>query len=187
MDAVIADLLGNHNMKQATDVVVSGCSAGGLATYLHADKVRLLHCCPRSHSCLHALCPCAPLLCSCVLLLCCWCVLQWAAHMPVDAHVIAMPDSGFFLDYEATASSALGEQDYPHGAVTRGGVAVMGKRRGADGSGVCVWGGGGAGTTDRGSVEAFFSVPRYGVRACVRVVVRAAQCTTTAWCGCSSR
>jgi hypothetical protein len=61
-------------MSAATDVVVSGCSAGGLATFLHADK--------------------------------------WHSRMPAGAHVVAMPDSGFFLDYEA--ESAVGEGDQPH-------------------------------------------------------------------------
>ena len=38
LDAEIASLLQDRGMSQATDVVVSGCSAGGLATYLHCDK-----------------------------------------------------------------------------------------------------------------------------------------------------
>jgi hypothetical protein len=33
-----ADLIQQHGLGQATDVVVSGCSAGGLAAYLHSDK-----------------------------------------------------------------------------------------------------------------------------------------------------
>jgi len=31
------DLLDNRGLKVSTDVVISGCSAGGLATYLHVD------------------------------------------------------------------------------------------------------------------------------------------------------
>lgn len=37
LDAIITDLLTNQGLSSATDLVVSGCSAGGLATYLHAD------------------------------------------------------------------------------------------------------------------------------------------------------
>eukprot|EP00928_Gymnodinium_smaydae_P004994 TRINITY_DN11718_c0_g2_i1.p1 TRINITY_DN11718_c0_g2~~TRINITY_DN11718_c0_g2_i1.p1 ORF type:complete len:415 (-),score=66.56 TRINITY_DN11718_c0_g2_i1:105-1349(-) len=37
LDAEIKSLLYDRGMKQATDVVVSGCSAGGLATFLHCD------------------------------------------------------------------------------------------------------------------------------------------------------
>ena len=48
-------------MNKATDVVISGCSAGGLSTFLHAD--------------------------------------EWKAVLPSTAKVVAMPDSGFFLDY----------------------------------------------------------------------------------------
>lgn len=38
-DALIADLMHNYGLGNATNVVVSGCSAGGLSTYLHADAV----------------------------------------------------------------------------------------------------------------------------------------------------
>lgn len=37
LNAIMEDLVANHGLSQATDVVVSGCSAGGLATYLHVD------------------------------------------------------------------------------------------------------------------------------------------------------
>eukprot|EP00931_Biecheleriopsis_adriatica_P120145 TRINITY_DN95279_c0_g1_i1.p1 TRINITY_DN95279_c0_g1~~TRINITY_DN95279_c0_g1_i1.p1 ORF type:complete len:414 (+),score=81.27 TRINITY_DN95279_c0_g1_i1:133-1374(+) len=37
LDAEIKSLLFERGMKDATDIVVSGCSAGGLATYLHCD------------------------------------------------------------------------------------------------------------------------------------------------------
>jgi hypothetical protein len=64
--AMQANLLANATvgLAQATDLVISGCSAGGLSTFLHADS--------------------------------------WAAALPADATVVAMPDSGFFLDYNAT-------------------------------------------------------------------------------------
>lgn len=56
-------------LNTATEVIVSGCSAGGLATFLHAD--------------------------------------EWGAALP-NAKVTAMPDSGFFLDYNATANKGYG-------------------------------------------------------------------------------
>lgn len=37
LEAEIKSLLQDRGMKNATDVVVSGCSAGGLATFLHCD------------------------------------------------------------------------------------------------------------------------------------------------------
>merc|ERR1712190_505245 len=37
LDAEIKSLLVDRGMNKATDVVVSGCSAGGLATFLHCD------------------------------------------------------------------------------------------------------------------------------------------------------
>jgi dipeptidyl aminopeptidase/acylaminoacyl peptidase len=36
MDANLADLLANRDLSAASRVVLSGHSAGGLATYLHA-------------------------------------------------------------------------------------------------------------------------------------------------------
>lgn len=42
MDANFEDLLKTKGLAAATDVVLSGHSAGGLATYLHADYVRTL-------------------------------------------------------------------------------------------------------------------------------------------------
>jgi hypothetical protein len=65
----VQDYLASTTLKGATDIVVSGCSAGGLATYLHAD--------------------------------------EWAAAFPA-ARVTAMPDSGFFLDYNYTAGLGYG-------------------------------------------------------------------------------
>lgn len=40
LDGMINDLLNNRGLKVATDIVVSGCSAGGLATFLHCDYWR---------------------------------------------------------------------------------------------------------------------------------------------------
>jgi hypothetical protein len=37
LKAMIDDLLNNRGLAKATDIVISGCSAGGLATYLHVD------------------------------------------------------------------------------------------------------------------------------------------------------
>jgi len=66
LDAMQAALLGNATvgLSAATDVVVSGCSAGGLSTFLHTDS--------------------------------------WRAALP-SATLVGMPDSGFFLRYNATA------------------------------------------------------------------------------------
>eukprot|EP00463_Aulacantha_scolymantha_P000525 TRINITY_DN1319_c0_g2_i1.p1 TRINITY_DN1319_c0_g2~~TRINITY_DN1319_c0_g2_i1.p1 ORF type:complete len:383 (+),score=89.85 TRINITY_DN1319_c0_g2_i1:109-1257(+) len=61
--AMISDLLKNRGLNQATDVVVSGCSAGGLASWLHTD--------------------------------------YYSQVLPKTTKVVGMPDSGFFLDYEA--------------------------------------------------------------------------------------
>jgi len=40
LNAMMTDLLENRGLSQATDVVISGCSAGGLATFLHVDEWR---------------------------------------------------------------------------------------------------------------------------------------------------
>ena len=37
-EAVYDSLLQHQNLRAATDVVISGCSAGGLATFLHTDQ-----------------------------------------------------------------------------------------------------------------------------------------------------
>lgn len=60
--AVYDELTANHGLSSATDVVISGCSAGGLATFLHTD--------------------------------------QWCDALP-KSKCVGMPDSGFFLDYQA--------------------------------------------------------------------------------------
>ena len=36
--AMIPYVLANEGVADATDVVISGCSAGGLSTFLHADE-----------------------------------------------------------------------------------------------------------------------------------------------------
>jgi len=40
LDAIISDLLRNAAMDNALEVIVTGCSAGGVATYIHLDHVR---------------------------------------------------------------------------------------------------------------------------------------------------
>jgi len=57
----------DQGLDRASDVVIGGCSAGGLATYLHVD----------------------------------W----WASIMPRQAKVVGVPDSGFFLEYNAPSGS----------------------------------------------------------------------------------
>jgi len=37
-EAISADLFANRGLSEASDLVVSGCSAGGLATFLHTDQ-----------------------------------------------------------------------------------------------------------------------------------------------------
>merc|ERR1719174_2686005 len=37
-EAVFASLLSSKGLANASDVVISGCSAGGLATFLHTDQ-----------------------------------------------------------------------------------------------------------------------------------------------------
>lgn len=62
LNAMQQDLLAK-GLSESTDVVISGCSAGGLATFLHVDN--------------------------------------WASLVePHGAKVVALPDSGFFLDYQ---------------------------------------------------------------------------------------
>ena len=41
-EALVADLLAQHGLKQATDIVVGGCSAGGLHVLAHLDRLRSL-------------------------------------------------------------------------------------------------------------------------------------------------
>lgn len=65
LDTMMNDLM-NEGIQHATDIVVSGCSAGGLASWLHTDKIRAL--------------------------------------FSKSVKVVGLPDSGFFLDYEATTT-----------------------------------------------------------------------------------
>jgi len=39
LDAVLTDLFATETIKDATDVLLTGCSAGGLSAYLHSDYV----------------------------------------------------------------------------------------------------------------------------------------------------
>jgi len=61
LEAIKNDFVAKHGFGKLTDLVVSGCSAGGLATYLHTD----------------------------------W----WRSQVSSKAHVVGLPDSGFFLDW----------------------------------------------------------------------------------------
>lgn len=70
-DATVAALLAREGLADATDVLYSGGSAGGLAVYLHADA--------------------------------------WAAAVP-RAKFVAVPDSGFFLAYNATPGAGFDAQ-----------------------------------------------------------------------------
>jgi hypothetical protein len=65
-----------RGLDAADEVVVSGCSAGGLATFLHAD--------------------------------------EWGAALPT-AKVTALPDSGFFLDFNASSAGSR----LPYGQLMR--------------------------------------------------------------------
>ena len=76
--ATVETLLAVEGLSAATDVVLSGGSAGGLATFLHADSWR---------GAIRAASP--------------------------GAKVVAVPDSGFFLNYNASAHKA------PYGAAMR--------------------------------------------------------------------
>lgn len=69
LEAIIETLLFDHGLQSATDLVVSGRSAGGLATILHADM---------------------------------WAERLRAAASPAapPPFVVALPESGFFLDWD---------------------------------------------------------------------------------------
>lgn len=64
--AIFRHLLTHEGLDRATDVLLGGDSAGGMATYLHADAV--------------------------------------FAMLPPAARKLAIPDSGFFLDYGSYAT-----------------------------------------------------------------------------------
>jgi hypothetical protein len=63
MKAVFEELIGHYKFSAATDVLVSGCSAGGVAVYAHAQYIL-------------------------------------DNYIPKTANHLAMPDSGFFLEYQ---------------------------------------------------------------------------------------
>ncbi len=92
--AVYQALLSSRGIGSATDVVISGCSAGGLATYLHADA---------------------------------WCD-DLARDVDADVKCVALPDSGFFLDYEQPGRShAAGAHPRRLAATSDLGVTVPGR------------------------------------------------------------
>lgn len=64
LDAIIDTLKTDYGLVDASDLVVSGGSAGGLATYLHTDR--------------------------------------WKDSLPDSVFVAALPDAGFFLDWDST-------------------------------------------------------------------------------------
>lgn len=64
----IQHLKTEHGLGRAKEVVIGGCSAGGLAVFLHADR--------------------------------------WAAALPSVPRVVAMSDSGFFLDATNTSEAS---------------------------------------------------------------------------------
>ena len=67
---IATTLLADEGLSAATDVVLAGGSAGGLATFLHADA--------------------------------------WAAVLPASTKIVAMPDSGFFLNYNYSSNTGYG-------------------------------------------------------------------------------
>eukprot|EP00438_Fugacium_kawagutii_P030089 Skav228178 [mRNA] locus=scaffold3933:167264:168451:+ [translate_table: standard] len=64
-EAIAKDLMEKRGLKDASDLMVSGGSAGGLATFLHADQ---------------------------------WCDTLHTVNP--SAKCVALPDSGFFIDYQ---------------------------------------------------------------------------------------
>ena len=72
-EATLAALLADHDLASASEVVVSGGSAGGLAAFIHADW---------------------------------WCDEIRAAASSSLRKCAALPDSGFFLDYESPRATA---------------------------------------------------------------------------------
>jgi len=71
LNAIQRELLKNHGLDTASDIVISGCSAGGLATYFHTDEWVSLH----------------------------------GMFSKSPAKIVGLPDSGYFLDYEANPSN----------------------------------------------------------------------------------
>jgi len=72
-EATLAALLAHHELASASEVVISGGSAGGLAAFIHADW---------------------------------WCDAIRAATNGSLGKCAALPDSGFFLDYESPRATA---------------------------------------------------------------------------------
>lgn len=64
MNAIFDDLIENRGLLNSTDIIISGASAGGLATYLHVDHVH-----------------------------------KRIRSLPGERKLVALPDSGFFLDF----------------------------------------------------------------------------------------
>jgi len=78
LKAVYNDLLNIQGMNNATDIVITGCSAGGLSTWLHSDWIK--------DNLLNNL-------------------------NNKDARISALPDSGFFIDY----NGYTGNTNYSNG------------------------------------------------------------------------
>lgn len=72
IDESIRYLKTEHGLGEAKEVIIGGCSAGGLAVFLHADR--------------------------------------WAAALPSVPRVVAMADSGFFLDPMVSTGSTFNAQ-----------------------------------------------------------------------------
>ena len=77
--ATVETFLASEGLSSATDVVLSGGSAGALSTFLHADS--------------------------------------WRDALPAGAKMVALPDSGFFLNFNASSEGghATGAEDYGAG------------------------------------------------------------------------
>ena len=73
-EATLATLLARHELASASEVVISGGSAGGLAAFIHADW---------------------------------WCDAIRTATGGSLSKCAALPDSGFFLDYESPHATAV--------------------------------------------------------------------------------
>ena len=95
-------------------MVISGCSAGGLATFLHTDQAQ-----PRPLSPPPIAAPPYPLLARPPALphlfprpTAQWCD-ALASDAPALSKCVGMPDSGFFLDYQSSAVPATVEEEEP--------------------------------------------------------------------------
>ena len=109
------DLL-EKGLRNASELIVGGCSAGGLATYLHADQwcnLLLVQQCQEniresskdSRDCV-------------------WKVRQsatsaWKSRFKAEqpsGRCVAMPDSGFFIDYQVGLKGVWGWEHLPRGS-----------------------------------------------------------------------